>query len=450
MAEAGISNAGMARAIVLAGRDQGVHLATTTTSVSRMVGGTQPRWPVPRLVAEVLTKRLGYAVTVATCGFTDQNPTGDTFDGFKFSPTVDGTMATVVELSGRDLNRRNFMIGSAFAAASFAEPAWFALTASPPGDLSRASGSRIGASDVEVLVDTVRHFENQQRKHGGGRIREQIIQFLNSQTRMAREASFTDHTGEALYSGIAQTAFLAGLTSIDTGRHALGQQYFTQALTLAMHTGDRIFAANILAEMSRETIDIGQRTPEPSDSGQHAASLARSALQVSGGSATPRVAAYLHAIEARGLSLLGDRAGATDALNNAQRAFDRGDADEPGWVSHYGEADLISDVGQCLRDIGRPQQGLALLTRAADLLPAHRVTAKAKTQIHIAAAHLELGDYDQADKTTANALTDISALSSARTLDRVRALQHRARRHRPTRVLRTIDDRITEFLGPDA
>lgn len=41
--EAGLSNAALARAVVTAGAEEGVHIGTNTTSVKRMLGGSQPR-----------------------------------------------------------------------------------------------------------------------------------------------------------------------------------------------------------------------------------------------------------------------------------------------------------------------------------------------------------------------------------------------------------------------
>jgi hypothetical protein len=75
--EAGVSNARLGRAVVAAGAREGIHLATGTTSVRRMLDGCQPRWPVPRLVAAVLSQRLHREVSVAKCGFADRTPAAD-------------------------------------------------------------------------------------------------------------------------------------------------------------------------------------------------------------------------------------------------------------------------------------------------------------------------------------------------------------------------------------
>ncbi|WP_231949376.1 hypothetical protein [Alloactinosynnema sp. L-07] len=387
------------------------------------------------MVAEVLSRRLGYRVSVADCGFSDRAQDGDTFDGLRTAVTFGGTIATVAELSGRDLSRRNFMLGSTFAAAAFAEPAWMAMTSGPARDL--AEGGRIGRTDVEILRSTVRHFERLHRVHGGGRVRPQVVQLVHQHSRAIRDGNYGEAVGRDFAGALAEATFLAGLATVDSGRHALGQRYFAQALGLAMRAGDQSFGANVLAEMSVLTIDIGANSVdqrEAGQAGQHAVSLARSAQHVIGGRATPAVSAYLHAVEARSLSLLGDRQSSAVALDAAKRAFDRGPCDEPGWLSHYSEVDFTSDIGQCLRDIGRPQQGIALLERAVADLPAGRVTSQVKTRIHIATAFLELGEHDQAGRITGEVINAMEGVASERIAERMKRLRKRAQQCGATQV----------------
>ncbi len=45
--EAEMSNSGLANAVVASGAREGIHLGTGTTSVKRMLDGSQPRWPRP-------------------------------------------------------------------------------------------------------------------------------------------------------------------------------------------------------------------------------------------------------------------------------------------------------------------------------------------------------------------------------------------------------------------
>ncbi|MGH4015933.1 MAG: hypothetical protein ACRDSL_18830 [Pseudonocardiaceae bacterium] len=104
--------------------------------------------------------------------------------------------------------------------------------------------------------------------------------------------------------------------SSDVGRDALAQRYYIQALDLAMGTGDRLYAAFVLATMSRMTVRIGENTLTEHDTlrhGRQGAALARAGLTITQGAATPALAAELHALEARGLALLGHLARANPA-----------------------------------------------------------------------------------------------------------------------------------------
>jgi len=110
--EAEMSNAALGRAVVAAGALEGKHLGTNTTSVRRMLEGCQPRWPAPRLVAAVLSGRLPREVNVSECGFADYAPPEeDPYDGLRCSGTLEGTVSTVVELSGQDMRRRKLLLG---------------------------------------------------------------------------------------------------------------------------------------------------------------------------------------------------------------------------------------------------------------------------------------------------------------------------------------------------
>ncbi len=92
--EAELSNIALGRAVVAAGAREGIHLATNTTSVRRMLDGCQPHWPTPRLVAVVLAGRLQREVTVTECGFIDcAPPDEDPYDGLRCSGTLESTGA---------------------------------------------------------------------------------------------------------------------------------------------------------------------------------------------------------------------------------------------------------------------------------------------------------------------------------------------------------------------
>ncbi|MFN2495037.1 MAG: hypothetical protein ABR608_03880 [Pseudonocardiaceae bacterium] len=450
-----MSNVGLARAVVTAGAEEGIHIGTNTTSVRRMLDGCQPRWPVPRLVAEVLSRRLHQEVTVTECGFADSPAEEDRYDGLRSVGTLDGTVRTVVELSGRDMRWRKLLLGSVFAAGAFSEPALLALTVPPAQSTARAGGKRVGMAEVQILTEQVSQLRQLDRRYGSGRLREQVVSLLHREANQLLHGTYTEKIGKALLTGVAQATELAGFTATDVGRHSLAQRYFIQALDLAMAGGDRLYAANVLGEMSRMTLQIGQNALTEHDRllhGRQAVALARAGLAVTQGTATPALAAWLHALEARGLALVGDAREAHRAVLAAQRSYESLRPDgEPPWLGIYTEAAFAADLGRCLTDLGEAERAIKLITSVVDDYEPWRVRARCFAQTDLVRAHLLGNDLEQAAASGRDALRTAADVSSTRTLDRLRTLQRQVRSLRTrSPQLRELDERITVFLTRSA
>jgi hypothetical protein len=452
--EAGLSNAALARAVVRAGAEEGVHVGTNTTSVRRMLDGCQPRWPVPRLVAKVLSRALHHEISVTECGFADRTPASeDQYDGLSCAGTLDGTLRTVVELSGRDMRRRKFLLGSAFSAAAFSEPALFALTVPPAESTARVAGRRVGMAEVEILTEQVTHLRQLDYRYGSGRLREQVVSLLHREANQLLHGTYSEKTGKALLTAVAQVTKLAGFTAADVGRPALAQRYFfIQGLDLAMAAGNRLYAAAVLSEMSAMTVQIGQNALTEHDrlrNGRQAVALARAGLAVTQGTATPGQVAELYALEARGLALSGDARAARRAVLEAQRSYESMHPEgEPPWLGFYTEAAFAADLARCLSDIGEPEQAIKLSATVLRDYEPWRVRARCFAQTDLACTHLVGRDFEQAAALGRDAVRTAAQVSSTRTLDRLRTLQRQAR---PLRAgspqLRELDERIIDFLS---
>lgn len=451
--QAGLSNAALARAVVTAGAEEGVHVGTNTTSVRRMLDGCQPRWPVPRLVVKVLSRQLQREISVTECGFADHAPASDDqYDGLSCSGTLDGTLRTVVELSGRDMRRRKFLLGSAFSAAAFSEPALLALTVPPAESTARAGGRHVGMADVEILTEHLAHLRRLDHRYGSGRVREQVVQVLHREANIVMHGTYSERIGKALLGAVAQASWLAGSMAADVGRHSLAQRYYIQTLNLAMSAGDRLYAANVLSHMSRLSVQMGLGSITEHDrlhNARQAVAVARAGLSIANGRATPVLSALLHAVEARGQALLGDSGSTRTAVLEAQRHYERSRLDgEPTWLGFYTEAELSADLGRCLRDVGEPDEAIRLITQALDSYEPWRVRSRCFVQTDLASAHLVGGDLEHAAALGRDAVRTATQVSSTRTLDRLRTLQRQVQPRRAgSPHLRDLDERITTFLG---
>jgi transcriptional regulator with XRE-family HTH domain len=199
---------------------------------------------------------------LGTSALVEQRGWASVDGSLRYAGRLDSTLQVVVGLSGGDLRRRDVFPGVAFAAAAFAEPALFALTAPPVSDVARDAGSRrIGMTEVKILTDSVAHLRQMDFRYGSGQIRDTAVQLLHQAATTLLHGSYSDSTGRALLTAVAQAARLAASMAADVSRHAVAQRYYIQALDLAMNAGNRLFAANILSDMSRLTIQnaTGQR-----------------------------------------------------------------------------------------------------------------------------------------------------------------------------------------------
>jgi DNA-binding XRE family transcriptional regulator len=362
-----------------------------------------------------------------------------------YAERLDSTLHTIAELSEEDLKRRNFLLGAAFTTPVFAEPALFALTAPPVANTARNAGSRrIGITDVDILADNVTHLRRMDFRYGSGRIRERAVQLLHHEATTLLRGSYSDSTGRALLTAVAQAARLAASMAADVGRPALAQRYYIQALDMAMHADNQLFAANMLSDMSRLTIQNA--------TGRHCArqavALARAGKTVAG-KATPTLAAQLSAVEARAHALCQDTSAARTAVLQAERHYTRFRPDgEPAWLSFYTEAELAADLGRALRDSSESAHATRLMTRTLDSYEPWRVRSRCFVQTDLAAAYLHEGEHEHAAALTRDALNTAGAVSSGRTISRIRALQQQIRPLNSAGLV-DLDEEITAFLRGD-
>lgn len=372
-------------------------------------------------------------------------------DGPRSWPSTEGTLRCAEPLddlphpvheSGGNVKRRNVLLGVSFTAAVFAEPALLALTASPIADVARdAGGKHIGMTDVDILIENIAHLRRMDFRYGSGRIRKQAAQFLHQEATALLRSSYSDTTGRALLTAVAQAARLVGSMAADVGRFALAQRYYIQALNLATNAGNRLFTATMLGDMSRLTIQnaTGKRCA------RQAVALARAGITVAE-KATPTLAAQLSALEARGHALCADPSASRIAVRDAERHYEQVCADnEPLWLKFYTEAELAADLGRALRDSGESAPAIKLLTRTLDSYEPWRMRSRCFVQTDLAVTYLRHGDHEHATALTRDALSTAGEISSSRTVSRLQALQQQIR---PLRSidLTTLDEEVTDFL----
>ncbi len=278
---------------------------------------------------------------------------------------------------------------------------------------------------------------------------------LNREANTLLHGSYSEKIGKALLSGVAQATRLAGFMSADDGRDALAQRYYIQALDLAMRAGDRLYAAFVLATMSRMTVRIGENIPTEQDivrHGRQGVALARAGLTIIQGAATPALVANLHALEVRGLALLGEGSAARRAALAAERVYESvRPGDELPGLDFYTEGALIVDLGLGLSNVGETKEALTLGTTALQGFEPWRVRGRSLVQTHVAITHLAGRDLEQAAAYGRDALRTATNVSSTMIAQRLRTLHRQIQPQLASSPhLRELDERLTTFFTRSA
>ncbi|MFD9716861.1 regulator [Streptomyces sp. NPDC059076] len=466
IAEAGFSNAGLARRVDQLGLEHGLDLRYDKTSVTRWLRGQQPRGTTPALIAEVFTRRLGRRLSAQDLGLDACAPV---YAGLEFAATPEEAVDIVSGLWRKDSGSHGELRKIAFTPAGLVVPSRDWLIGRPdervgrpesgpigvrvphqagPGVLprqrafdrtDRGPGQRVSSGDIAALRSVGELFRTLDHAYGGGHARQALVRYLEHEAEPMLRGSYGEATGRRLFGAVADLTRLAGWTSYDIAAHGLAQRYFVQALRLAQAAGDRAYGAYVLVAMSRQAIYLGH--------GREAVQLTRVAQQGVGHSAPPAVQALLHAVEARGHGVLGDGRACAASLVRAERALEaaRSGDEVPHWARFFDEAQLADEFGHCHRDLQQYRQAVQHAERSLQLRPPGLARSRLFCRVVLASARLGLGELDQACALGAEAAQQASEMRSARATEYVRDFERRLEPYRDAAAVRNYRDRVAAY-----
>ncbi|MEU0910202.1 regulator [Streptomyces althioticus] len=465
IAEAGFSNAGLARRVDQLGLEHGLDLRYDKTSVTRWLRGQQPRGTTPALIAEVFTRRLGRRLTAQDLGLDACAPV---YAGLEFAATPEEAVDIVSGLWRKDsgshaelrkiaftsaglvVPSRDWLIGRPDEKVGRAEPVRVPAQGRAPvrpvtpaeiaarrrGAADRAPGYRVTGGDIAALRSVGELFRTLDDAYGGGHARQALVRYLEHELEPMLRGTYGEQMGRRLFAAAADLTRLAGWTSFDIAAHGLAQRYFVQALRLAQAAGDRAFGAYVLVTMSRQAVYLGH--------GREAVQLARVAQQGMGSSAPPAVQALLHAAEARGHGVLGEVRACTAALVRAERALDaaRPGDEVPHWARFFDEAQLADEFGHCHRDLQQFRAAAQHAERSLQLRAPGYARSRLFCRVVLATARLGLGELDQACQLAAEAAAQAGEMRSVRAVEYVRDFERRLEPYRDAGPVRTYRDKV--------
>lgn len=434
MAEAGATNKGLARRVRDIALQHGAHLGTTHVAVQRWLDGNGIQPETAAYVAEALSGKLGRRITPADLGFRTavDSPL----------PTATPYAATMGEALGildglTQLAPDDQPPGAELLADNDVNTAVFSwMVARPDGLTTDAPGTRrVGMRDVQAIRTAAAMFARLDFLYGGGHGHTALRHYFRHEVLPLLSGSYSHKVGTALFAAAAEITEVLGWTAYDIGNHPLAQRYFLAGLRLTQTIDDRLLGATILANMSHQANYLGRST--------RAAQLARAAIEGGRGQATPRAKAMFAAHEARALSSAQDVAGASRAMNEAERYFERAETgQDPEYLAYVDEAEIIGEFSHCFRDLKRPAESLRFAEQAVARTDPQYARTLGFCRMVLAQSQFLNRDLDSALATATLAVAEGESLQSARFVRYVEDFQQEIHGHSSLPTVTAFNERV--------
>jgi hypothetical protein len=447
----GLNNTRLAVAIrERAGEHGHRHVQPDARRVRAWRQGERPRHPVPELILEVFSERIGVALTLSDVGLDMPGAERVPWDGpWPLVQTVTQIIALArgdLILGGRAMTSRSqeFLRGQDLLGIVQSWTTTAAESSSAVG--IRKGGKRIG--DLEVMqictvTDTFRSLDN---AFGGGLTREAVIGQLISAASLVEDTTYSEEVGRKLLTGIGDLATVAGWMCHDVSMHVAAQRYFLLALQAAKEADDSNLAAHVLSCMARQAGHLGR----PSD----ALELIHLARYGARHTSTPRISALLYSLEARYNAMMGRLKDFDRAAGQAEAAFaDCGPEQDPSWVAYFDTSEYYATIGICHQIIARTsvpdhaRRSIDMIGHALAHRDQSRVRSRAFDYLGLSRAYLVAGELESAEIAGTTALELTGKVSSARVRDRLDELLRETSPYADTPVIADLRTRLIDRLA---
>lgn len=399
--EAAWNGQSLAEAINVVGRESGLPLNYSRSSVGQWLAGMKPRRPVPNIVAEVLSRRLGRSITPGEIGFDETESDVVEID----EDPVERLIDLAVAADSRSLRTSAYRIcnlaGLSVPRRSENVDVRSVITPAAP---TPRSPIRVGASDIEAATAILRMFAGIDAAIGAGHIRPALSHYLANTIAPYLRASSSDIRADFL-AVAARLACLCGSMCYDDELRGFAQRYYHVTFRLSEEANDTGSQSMVLRAMSELALSLGHCG--------HALKLARAAVDIASTAVRPPDRAALLGQLAVARAATGDRVGALADIKAAQGHLERGVGGE-GAVGVHHEAALAYQRGVMLALLGDGPNALVELAYSVRHHPARERRSRAIALTRLADLQLRQGLLDQSVGTWHRFLDDYPAINSGR------------------------------------
>ncbi|WP_405948342.1 XRE family transcriptional regulator [Streptomyces prunicolor] len=315
------------------------------------------------------------------------------------------------DVDGDDLQRRKFLRASASVG----------LVVGLPELAPRHVGGRVGSDLPERLRKRTARLRRLDDVLGGGDTYRVYLGEYEATRTLLRDTAYTDETGQALLSVLAEQAQQAGWAAFDGGRYQDATGLYEASHKAAVDAGDAELAGNALAFLAYQTVN-GDR--------QAAIEIAARSCATAGPGAAPGVRALLYERLAWANAVAGLAAETERALEVSQAALaEIDDAPQPDWVAWVDRTELQIMSGRCWTELSRPLRAVPTLESALAQYDDAHARDKSLYLSWLADSYLKAGEIEQAASVTSRALDLSAGVASVRPRQRLSPVLRKLSNH---------------------
>ncbi|MFJ9127674.1 XRE family transcriptional regulator [Streptomyces sp. NPDC102340] len=296
--------------------------------------------------------------------------------------------------TGRDgataLRRREFVKK---ASGSIAAASLIALT-------PLETGGRLGASDVEQLRRRTARLRRLDDVLGGGDTFKLYLGEFHATRGLLRDSSYSEATGRALRSVLAEQAQQAGWAAFDAGRHPEAQGLYEASHSAAQAAGDVALEGNALAFLAYQ---------HSSTDRAKAVATAIESCRTAGPGSPAGVRALLRERLAWAHAVAGNPRETEAALHTAEAALREPDGSPvPDWAAWVDTDEVEIMKGRCWTELRRPLRSVPVLEAVLARFNDTHARDKALYTSWLAESYLSASEVEAA-AVTASRVLDLSA-----------------------------------------
>ena len=415
LTEAGWTEQQLAKAVNATGTETGLTLRYDRSAVSHWLAGRRPWGPVPALLAETLSRRLGRPVTIADIGLSAplvQTPSVEQSTEQRSEDAID----MLVQLAAFSGERRRLLTSGAYSLAALAVPAW-AQVRDPVRarhDKDRLEPARVCAAEEMMSV-----FTEADANSGGGRARAALASYLAYDVAPCLNAAASKPLRARMLTVATQLTYLCAFMCFDDDQHGLAQRYYRTALDLAVRNADPAAYAIGLRALSVQARELGHHRP--------ALQLAEVAASTGRRQFPPERQAFFLGQVAVAAAADGDRRGAIEALGAAERLLGKAGCD--ALMGSYHPASLAHQQAAVCELLGDRRGAIDAMSMSIRHRPPGERRSRAITTAWLAELQLANGHLDEAVVTWHSFLDDYPHLRSGRATSALKRLRSMLRPH---------------------